>query len=139
MGRLIKNHWGRLIVLTAAAYQVGAAIEGFFWPKIFWDFLTKKFDLVVKPVPILQTINLLLGMGMLMLEWPLSIMTRLSLYNSLKLRLILLPIVAFTSLLMYQSTNPAIYYLIGMAVYLMAYNDGETICGTPWSVPNNYA
>ncbi|KAG8408087.1 hypothetical protein J3459_018185 [Metarhizium acridum] len=54
MGRLIKNHLGRLIILTAAAYQVGAAIEGFIWPKIFWDFLTKNLDPAVKPIPILQ-------------------------------------------------------------------------------------
>lgn len=132
MGRLIKNHWGRLIVLTAAAYQVGAAIEGFFWPKIFWDFLTKKLDPAVKPIPVLQTLNLLCGLGMFMLEWPLGIMTRLSLYYSLKFRLIILPITAFASILMYQSTNPAIYYLIGMAIYFVAYNEGETICAKPW-------
>jgi len=61
MGKLIKNHWARLIVLTAAVYQVAAALEGFFWPKIFWDFLTKNLDVAVKPFPILQIINLLMG------------------------------------------------------------------------------
>ena len=62
MGKLIKNHWARLIILTAALYQCAAALEGFFWPKIFWDFLTKNLDAAVKPFPILQIINLLFGL-----------------------------------------------------------------------------
>jgi hypothetical protein len=41
MGRLIKNHLARLIILTAATYQVAAGLHGFFWPKIFWDMWTK--------------------------------------------------------------------------------------------------
>ncbi|UKZ77859.1 hypothetical protein TrVFT333_005585 [Trichoderma virens FT-333] len=71
MGKLIKNHWARLIMLTAATYQIGAAVEGYFWPKIFWDFLTHSLDAAVKPAPILQTINLVFGIAMLALEWPL--------------------------------------------------------------------
>lgn len=73
MGKLIKNHWARLIVLVASTYQVAAAIEGFFWPKIFWDFLTTNLDGAVKPVPILQIINLIFGLLGLCLEWPLPI------------------------------------------------------------------
>ncbi|KAJ4173491.1 hypothetical protein NW754_012493 [Fusarium falciforme] len=78
MGRLIKNHWARLIILSAAVYQVAAAIEAFIWPKIFWDFLTP---------------------------------------------------------LIYQGTNAAIYYLIGMVVYFWAYSEGEIICAKPWTLP----
>ncbi|GAO15540.1 hypothetical protein UVI_02020500 [Ustilaginoidea virens] len=129
MGRLIKNHWGRLIILTAAAYQVAAAVEGFFWPKVFWDFLTKNLDGAVKPVPILQTINLLSGLGMLALEWPLSFVAGSSLHRSLEFRLAILPLTALSSILMYQSTNPAIYYLIGMFVYFWAYSEGEVCIG----------
>ncbi|QUC18733.1 uncharacterized protein UV8b_02974 [Ustilaginoidea virens] len=135
MGRLIKNHWGRLIILTAAAYQVAAAVEGFFWPKVFWDFLTKNLDGAVKPVPILQTINLLSGLGMLALEWPLSFVAGSSLHRSLEFRLAILPLTALSSILMYQSTNPAIYYLIGMFVYFWAYSEGEMICAKPWTLP----
>ncbi|EFZ03060.1 hypothetical protein MHUMG1_05485 [Metarhizium humberi] len=135
MGRLIKNHLGRLIILTAAAYQVGAAIEGFIWPKIFWDFLTKNLDPAVKPIPILQTINLIFGLGMLALEWPLSFVAGSSLHRSLEFRLAVLPLTALTSILMYQSTNPAIYYVIGMVVYFVAYSEGEMICAKPWTLP----
>ena len=75
MGKLIKNHWARLIILTAAAYQVAAALSGFFWPKIFWDFLSTNLDRSVRPVPILQIINLLLGLLGLCWEWPLPLFT----------------------------------------------------------------
>lgn len=148
MGRLIKNHWARLIIMTAAickfplyhashplhrsSYlhasltdQVAAAIEGFFWPKIFWDFLTKNLDGAVKPIPILQIINLFFGIGMLALEWPLSFVAGSSIHRSLEFRLIILPLTTLTSALMYQSTNPAIYYFIGIAVYFWAYSEGE--------------
>ncbi|KAG5999141.1 hypothetical protein E4U43_002259 [Claviceps pusilla] len=135
MGRLIKNHWGRLIILTAAAYQVAAAIEGFFWPKVFWDFLTKNLDGAVKPIPILQTVNLLLGLAMLALEWPLKFVAGSSLHRSLEFRLTVLPLPVLASILMYQSTNPAIYYVIGMVVYFWAYSEGEIICAQPWTLP----
>ncbi|GJN72939.1 PRO41 protein [Purpureocillium lilacinum] len=139
MGRLIKNHWGRLIILTAALYQVAAAVEGFFWPKIFWDFLTKNLDGAVKPIPILQIINLLFGLGMLALEWPLAFVAGTSIHRSLEFRLAVLPLTALAAVLMYQSTNPAIYYLIGMVVYFVAYSEGEMICAKPWTLPQRGA
>ncbi|KAK2593120.1 hypothetical protein QQS21_009169 [Conoideocrella luteorostrata] len=135
MGRLIKNHLGRLIILTAAVYQVGAAVEGFFWPKVFWDFLTKNLDGTVKPIPILQILNLVFGLGMLALEWPLNFVAGSSLHRSIEFRLAILPLTALTSILMYQSTNPAIYYMIALMVYFWAYSEGEMICAKPWTLP----
>ncbi|KZZ94760.1 PRO41 protein [Moelleriella libera RCEF 2490] len=135
MGRLIKNHWGRLILLTAAAYQIVAAIEGFFWPKIFWDFMTRSLDAAVKPFPILQIINLVFGIGLFALEWPLGFLAGTSLHRSIEFRLAILPLTALSSILMYQTTNPAIYYLIGMVVYFVAYSEGEMICAKPWTLP----
>ncbi|OAA39739.1 PRO41 protein [Metarhizium rileyi] len=122
-------------MLTAAAYQVSAAIAGFIWPKIFWDFLTTNLDLAVKPIPVLQTVNLVFGLGMLALEWPLSFVAGSNLHRSLEFRLAIIPLTALSSLLMYQSTNPAIYYLIGMVVYFAAYSEGEMICAKPWTLP----
>lgn len=58
MGKLIKNHWARLIVLTASAIHFAASLCAFFWPKFFFDFLTKNFDAAFYPVPILQPVNL---------------------------------------------------------------------------------
>ncbi|TGJ80051.1 hypothetical protein E0Z10_g8714 [Xylaria hypoxylon] len=135
MGKLIKNHWARLIVLTAAVYQVAAALEAFFWPKIFFDFLTKTLDPAVKPIPVLQIINLLMGIGMFALEWPLPFIAGSTLHRSLEARLALLPLVTLASVLIYQGTNPALYYLTGSVVYFWAYSEGEIVCPQPWSLP----
>lgn len=143
MGKLIKNHWARLICLTAAACmfssvgrqrdvtdrpvadQIAAALEGFFWPKFFFDFLTKNFDGAVKPVPILQTINLVVGIISLAYEWPLKYLAGTSIQRSMEVRLMWLPLASLSSVLIYQATNPAIYYFIGCIVYFWAYSEGE--------------
>ncbi|KAI4102364.1 MAG: hypothetical protein L6R37_004444 [Teloschistes peruensis] len=142
MGKLIKNHWARLIVLTAAIYQVAAALEGFFWPKIFWDFLTTNLNGAVYPVPILQTLNLIFGILALAWEWPLNIplssTTRFAetvMHRSIEARLVVYPLSSLAALLLYQGTNPGIYYLIGMGVYFWAYSEGEVVCPEPWTLP----
>lgn len=105
--------------------QIAAAIECFFWPKIFWDFLTRTLDGAVRPVPALQIINLLLGIAMLALEWPLNFVAGSALHRSLEFRLAILPLTALSAALIYQGTNAAIYYLIGMIVYFWGYSEGE--------------
>lgn len=144
MGKLIKNHWARLIVLTAAACtfprtpiatefvtntyhsdQIAATLEAFFWPKFFFDFLTKNFDLAVKPVPILQIINLVIGFLTLAYEWPLNYVAGTSIHRSLEVRLMWLPLASLTSILLYQATNASLYYFIGIIVYFWAYSEGE--------------
>jgi len=100
-------------------------VEGFFWPKIFWDFLTKNLDGAVKPIPFLQIINLVLGIMILLWEWPLGLIARTALHRSIEARLVIYPIAALAASLLYQATNPAIYYVIGMGVYFWAYSEGE--------------
>lgn len=100
-------------------------MHGYFWPKVFWDFLTKTLDPAVKPIPILQTVNLVFGLGMIALEWPLSFLAGSALHRSLEFRLAVLPLTALASALMYQGTDPALFYLIGMGVYFFAYSEGE--------------
>ncbi|KAF2820729.1 hypothetical protein CC86DRAFT_117339 [Ophiobolus disseminans] len=117
MGKLIKNHWARLVILTAAAYQIGAAIECFFWPKIFWDFLTKNLDSAVTGAPVLQIVNLLLGIVALAWEWPLPLLAGTGLHRSIEARLVVYPLCALCALLIYQGTNSGLYYLIGMGAY----------------------
>ncbi|KAK6582771.1 hypothetical protein PZA11_005179 [Diplocarpon coronariae] len=125
MGKLIKNHWARLVIITASIYQIAAGVHGFFWPKIFWDFVTKNFDVAVKPIPILQSINVFFGIIMLAWEWPLGLLAGSAMHRSIEARLILLPLAALASALLYQGTNPAIYYIIGMVGYFWAYSEGE--------------
>ncbi|KAI0019556.1 hypothetical protein F4780DRAFT_780401 [Xylariomycetidae sp. FL0641] len=135
MGRLIKNHWARLISLTAAAYQVAAAIEAFIWPKIFWDFLTKSLDPAVRPVPVLQIINLVFGLGILAWEYPVGFIAGSSIHRSLEARLAFFPLAALSALLIYQGTNAGLYYLTAMVVYFWAYSEGELVCAKPWTLP----
>ncbi|KAK1955907.1 hypothetical protein LZ32DRAFT_622385 [Colletotrichum eremochloae] len=135
MGRLIKNHWARLIVMSAAVYQFAAAVEGFFYPKIFWDFLTKSLDPAVKPVPVLQIINLIMSLFMVALEWPLVFVAGSAVHRSLEFRLIILPLTSLAAALIYQGTNSALYYLVGLIVYFWAYSEGEIICAKPWTLP----
>ena len=105
--------------------QVAASLEGFFWPKVFWDFLTKNFDGAVKPVPILQTLNIICGLTAFAYEWPLKWIGGTGLHRSIEFRLILFPLFAAAGVMMYQSTNAALYYLIATAVYFWAYSEGE--------------
>ena len=155
MGKLIKNHWARLIVLTAAVCsytlftlhdpsrvtnsslsdQVAAGLEGFFWPKIFWDFLTKNLDLAVKPFPILQIINVVFGIFMFAWEWPLGFIAGSAMHRSIEARLVVLPLTALASALLYQATNPAIYYTVALGVYFWAYSEGEV--SSPPSNPSH--
>ncbi len=62
---------------------------------------------------------------MLAWEWPLGLLAGTALHKSIEARLVILPLVALAAALMYQSTNPAIYYTIGMGVYFWAYSEGE--------------
>lgn len=153
MGKLIKNHLARLIVMTAAACmlsfhhnrsyytnirtpdQVAASLEGFFWPKFFWDFLTTNFDPAVKPIPVLQIVNLCFGLLALAWEWPVKQFAGTWLHQSIELRLLLLPLLALTSVLMYQSTNAGLYYMIGMGIYFWGYSEGEVSCSCNRGLP----
>ena len=64
-----------------------------------------------------------------------------------------LPLASLSSLLLYQATNPALYYFIAVGVYFWAYSEGEVsdpfqcegdgvsltteqiICAVPWTLP----
>ncbi|EMD85515.1 hypothetical protein COCC4DRAFT_151652 [Bipolaris maydis ATCC 48331] len=135
MGKLIKNHWARLVILTAAAYQISAGFHCFFWPKIFWDFLTKNLDGAVKPIPVLQVLNVILGVIGLAWEWPLPLLAGTGLHRSIEARLIVYPISALCALLIYQGTNSGLYYIVGMIAYFWAYSEGEIVCPEPWTLP----
>jgi hypothetical protein len=86
----------------------------------------------VKPFPTLQIINLVFGIVILAWEWPLGFLAGTALHRSIPARLIALPMAALAAALLYQATNPAIYYTIGMGVYFWAYSDGE-VCHNPLS------
>ena len=145
-------------MLTGLLDQITAALEGFFWPKIFFDFLTKTLDPAVKPFPILQIINLVMGILLFAWEWPLGFIAGSSIHRSLEARLAVLPLAALASILIYQGTNAAVYYVVAMVVYFWAYSEGEVrfsdaahplhfqqandpqiICAKPWTLPQRGA
>jgi hypothetical protein len=109
---------------------VGSAIEGFIWPKVFWDFITKNLNGAVKPIPILQILNLIMGLLGLAWEWPLKYFAGSLPHRSIEFRLILYPLSALLAALLYQGTDPALYYLVGIGVYFWAYSEGE-VCILP--------
>lgn len=73
----------------------------------------------------LQVINLVLGLAMFALEWPLSFIAGSAFHRSLEVRLAILPLTALSAVLIYQGTNAALYYLVGMIVYFWGYSEGE--------------
>lgn len=97
--------------------------------------MTKNFDVAVKPMPILQTINVVIGLIMLAWEWPLGFLAGSAIHRSISARLVFLPLAVMSSALLYQNTNPAIYYTIAMVVYFWAYSEGEVCPATcQWRV-----
>jgi hypothetical protein len=62
---------------------------------------------------------------MLAWEWPLGFLAGTAIHRSIEARLVALPMSALVAALIYQATNPAIYYTIGMGVYFWAYSEGE--------------
>lgn len=97
-----------------------------FWPKIFFDGFTKALDGAVKPLPILQVLNILMGLFGLMWEYPLPILIpNTAIHRSIAARLAVYPISIILAALIYQGTNAAIYYLVGVIIYFWGYSEGE--------------
>jgi hypothetical protein len=66
-------------------------------------------------VPVIQLINLLDGIVILALEWPLPFIKDKAFHRAFALRFALYPIMAVAALIQYQCTDPAFYLLIGTA------------------------
>jgi len=88
---------------------------------------TPIFNSLVAPIPILQILNLLSGISILLLEWPLPFIKGHALQRAYSLRFAVYPIVAVLALIQYQCTNASFYLLIGAAVYFQAWAEGELI------------
>ena len=46
-------------------------------------------------------------------------------HRSIETRLVVYPLSCLAAMLLYQGTNPGLYYLIGMGVYFWAFSEGE--------------
>lgn len=58
-------------------------------------------------------------------EWPLKFVAGTAIQRSIELRMMWLPLASLSSVLIYQATDPAMYYLVGCMVYFWAYSEGE--------------
>jgi hypothetical protein len=58
-------------------------------------------------------------------EWPLKPFAGTYLHRSIETRLVVYPLSALFAALLYQGTDPALYYLVGISVYFWAYSEGE--------------
>ena len=85
----------------------------------------------MKPIPVLQVINLILGIIGLAWEWPLPLLAGTGLHRSIEARLIVYPLSALSALLIYQGTNSGLYYIIGMGAYFWAFSEGEVRSSKP--------
>ena len=97
--------------------------------------MTKNLNGAVKPVPILQILNLVMGLVGLAWEWPLSLIAGTFPHRSIEVRLVIYPLSALLAVLLYQGTHPALYYLVGMGVYFWAYTEGEVCASLPCVFP----
>jgi hypothetical protein len=70
-------------------------------------------------------INLIFGICMLAFEWPLRPIAGTSIHKSIEFRLLIFPLLALAAIIMYQSTNAAVYYILGEIIYFWAFADGE--------------
>jgi len=145
MGELIWHDWARFMSLTASVYAVWASFWGIFYRKFFWDFVggvrmdtaTQKgiipgpnaavFEAIIVKAPIVQILAMVLAIFMVSLEYPLPFMKSLPIYRSLILRVVLLLLQAFLTILFYQGTNAALWSTIALGAYTRAQMKGETM------------
>lgn len=132
MGKPIAHHWSRLVALAAGCAHLAASLCSFLWPKILFDVLTKNLDGAVKPVPVLATINLLLAIAVLALDWPLPMLAPARAHASFEVRLLALyPTAALAALLLYQGVPAAEGYMLAMLILGWGYARGEVSMGVP--------
>ncbi|WWC95703.1 hypothetical protein V866_002568 [Kwoniella sp. B9012] len=137
MGKLIWHQWGRLLALTSAVSSFWA----YLYRKFFWDMIggtlgpaglipggnTQPLVNLVVVVPLLQTFTLVLGLSALALELPLPIVVNTPVHRSIMLRILLYFLTGFIGIMVYQTVDCAIYFIITSGVYAVALSKGETI------------
>ncbi|GAA5903327.1 hypothetical protein JCM6882_008136 [Rhodosporidiobolus microsporus] len=146
MGVLVWSDWSRLLALTSGTYVAWAALWGIFYRKFFWDFVGGKlgpeglvpspnvafFVKVIVDAPVLQILNLLNGLFTLALEWPLMPLMGTALHRSHAVRLVFYLWSAFLAILVYQTVDGGVFYLITLLAYARSLSKGEVI-DAPWA------
>ena len=105
-----------------SADQFNAALHGFIWPKVLWDFILPSVNVLVTPIPYLQMANLVGATLVFVLEWP--CWPGLSPIG-LPWRCLATVAAALPALLLYQGTNAGLYLLISAVLYIRAHQQEE--------------
>lgn len=88
--------------------------------------ISRSLDVAVKPFPALQIFNILFGILGVCWEYPLPLFVpNTAFHRSIAARLAIYPLSILAAALLYQGTNAAIYYLVGLGIYFWAYSEGE--------------
>ena len=78
---------------------------------------------------------MLSGLLIVCFEYPLPLIAGTAIHRSIEFRLALYPAVGILAALLYQATEAAGFYVIGIAVWFWAYTEGEIVCKVPWTLP----
>ncbi|TBU24518.1 hypothetical protein BD311DRAFT_766430 [Dichomitus squalens] len=140
MGNLIWHEYARYVALTSVAYSMWAAFWGILYRKYFFDFVhgivrspggvqpaasDSIFITVIVKAPIVQILSMLLAFGYLALDYPAPFLKGSVIHRSFPIRIILLFLQTFLSILYYQGTNAALYSFIAAMCYVRAQVKGE--------------
>ncbi|RDX41813.1 hypothetical protein OH76DRAFT_1411811 [Lentinus brumalis] len=140
MGNLVWHEYARYVSLTATVYTIWASFWGFFYRKFFWDFVhgivrnpggiqpaasDSLFVSIIVKAPVVQILSMLLGFGLLALDYPAPFLKNTAIHRSFPIRIVLLLLQTFFAILYYQGTNGAIYSLIAALCYTRAQLNGE--------------
>jgi len=140
MGAFVWHDWAHFVTITSSVYTIWAGFWGLVYRKFFWDFINgtlrnpgglqpansdKIFIDIMVTAPIIQILAMITAFIVLSLELPLPLLKNTSLYRSWVIRIVLLAVQAFLTILFYQGTNAALYSFIGIIGYTMAQVRGE--------------
>ncbi|GAA5983489.1 hypothetical protein JCM11641_005826 [Rhodosporidiobolus odoratus] len=131
MGVFIWHDWARLLALTSGAYVAWAGLWGCFYRKFFWDFVggtlgptglipppsAAFLEKVIVDAPILQILNILNGLFTLTFEWSVKPFPGTALHSSHAFRLVFYLWCAFLAILVYQTVDGGVFYLVTLFAY----------------------
>jgi len=141
MGKLSFVFWARLLAMTAGLYTVWGAIWGILFRKFFFDMVggvlgpaglippksADPFVSLIVNVPVFQIINIINGLFTIMLDYPVPFLQTTSIYRSLVFRIAFYVYCSFFALMVYQTVDAGVFYLITAGVLTTAVNRGERI------------
>ena len=140
MGNLVWHEYARYVSLTAGVYAVWSAYWGMFYRKYFFDFINgivrapggiqpaasdSIFITIIVKAPIVQILSIVLALGIIALDYPAQFLKNTAAHRSFPLRIVLLFMLTFLTILFYQGTNAAIYSFIAGLCYVRAQLLGE--------------